>query len=410
MITNQVKKYSTIIKIITTIVFLILIFYVMNSKPKLTKESEVYFKEVKFDTIGGKFAETGWNISKTSENNILIIGDTMSFGHRAKDIYLVKTDLTGDLIYTRTYGDTGNDIGLTLIEIEKGYMLAGATNSYGNGDYDAYVIYIDNDGEKIWDNTYGGTNHDFAYSIIKDNDSFVLAGYSSSFNDSKNSDGYILRINEKGKLLWQKTYGGDKWDIFYSITKAENGYIAVGYTDSSGNGKTDFYVVKIDKNGKEIWSKTYGGIRDDRATTIIKCREGGYLIGGKSTSYIARGFGWDIFLVRINEYGDLIWLRSFPASELEIGNSVIQEQDDGFVVTGIKKCYGICDANAYVIRTDADGNTKWLRIFAGKGDDSVNSICKVNNGYIIAGTTNSYGNGNSDILLMKVSFDGEKVW
>ncbi|HPD18444.1 MAG TPA: hypothetical protein PLF61_02140, partial [Candidatus Goldiibacteriota bacterium] len=102
--------------------------------------------------------------------------------------------------------------------------------------------------------------------------------------------------------------------------------------------------------------------------------------------------------------------KSFPASELEVGNSIIQEQDNGFVVAGIKKCYGICDSNAYVIRTDADGNTKWIRIFAGKRDDVVNSICKVKDGYVIAGTTGSDGNGNGDVLLMKVGFDGEQIW
>lgn len=407
---NKIKKYTTIIKIITTIIFIFLIFYVLNTKPKLTKEAEEYFKEVKFNTCGGQLVETGWNIFNVTKNDFLIIGDTMSLGSGAKDFYLVKTDSRGDLIYTRTFGDAGNDVGISIAKTKNGYFIAGGTDSFGNGDYDVYIVSIDEDGEKLWDKTYGGTNHDFAYSIINDRDNFVIAGYTSSFNDSLNSDGYILKINKEGKLLWQKTFGGDKWDIFYSIVKDKDGYIAAGYTDSFGNGKTDFYVVKTDFNGNELWSKTYGGIREDRATTILKCNDGDFLIGGKSTSYIARGFGWDIFLVKINNKGDIKWIKSFPASELEIGNSIIQEQDNGFVIAGIKKCYGICDSNAYVIRTDADGNTNWLRIFAGKRDDVINSICKVNDGYIIAGTTNSYGNGKGDILLMKVGFDGEKIW
>lgn len=407
---NKIKKYTVVIKTITTIIFIFLIIYVMNTKPKLSKEAEEYFREVKFTTYGGQLAETGWNVFKVEKDNFLIIGDTMSFGSNKKDFYLVKIDSLGDLIWTRTFGDEVNDVGISLAQTKNGYFLVGGTNSFGNGDYDIYVVSIDEDGEKLWDKTYGGTNHDFAYSIINDEGNFVLAGYTSSFNDSLNSDGYIIKINKEGKLLWQQTFGGDKWDIFYSIIKDNNGYIAVGYTDSFGNGKTDFYAVKVDLSGNVIWSKTYGGNRDDRATTIINCHDGGFLIGGKSTSYIARGFGWDIFLVRTNNNGDIKWTKSFPASELEIGNSIIQEQDNGFVIVGIKKCYGICDSNAYVIRIDADGNTKWMRILAAKRDDFVNSICKVNDGYVIAGTTNSYGNGNGDILLMKVGFDGEKMW
>ncbi|MBP7792832.1 MAG: hypothetical protein KA120_07205 [Candidatus Goldbacteria bacterium] len=410
MADDQIKKYSTIIKIITTIVFVFIILYVMNTKPELKKENEEYFRETKFNTCGGQLTETGWNLIKSGNNNLLIIGDTMSFGSGSKDFYLIKMDLQGDLISTRTFGDAGNDVGISLVKTKNVYMLAGGSNSFGNGDYDVYVIAVNEDGEQLWDKTYGGVNYDFAYSIINDNENFVLAGYTSSFNDSLNSDGYILKINNRGKLLWQKTYGGNKWDIFYSIVKDDDGYVAVGYTDSFGNGKTDFYAVKTDFYGNAIWSKTYGGIREDRATTIIKCNDGGFLIGGKSTSYIARGFGWDIFLVRIDDKGDTKWIKSFPASELEVGNSIIQEQDNGFVVAGIKKCYGICDSNAYVIRTDADGNTKWIRIFAGKRDDVVNSICKVKDGYVIAGTTGSDGNGNGDVLLMKVGFDGEKIW
>jgi hypothetical protein len=407
---NTIKKYSTIIKIITTIIFVFLIYKVLYNKPSLNKEAQEYFRESKFITCGGNLNETGWNIIGAENNDFLIIGDTMSFGHGGKDFYLIRIDKTGDLIYSRNYGDAGNDTGISVINTKTGYLLIGGTNSFGNGDNDVYVVSVDKNGEKLWDKTYGGTNHDFAYSIIKDGDTYILAGYSSSFNSLLNSDGYIIKIDEKGGLIWEMVYGGDKWDIFYSIVKDNNGYIAAGYTDSFGAGKTDVYIVKVDFNGNSKWSKTYGGIREDRATTIIKCNDGGYLIGGKSSSYIARGFGWDIFLVRIDNNGNTKWMKSFPASELEIGNSIIQEDDNGFVIAGIKKCYGICDSNVYVIRTDADGNTKWIRIFADKKDDIANSIIKVSDGYIIAGTTNSSGNGYNDILLMKVGFDGEKVW
>jgi hypothetical protein len=409
MTNQQIKKYSTIIKIITTIIFVFLIFITLYKKPQLNKESEKYFRETRFNTYGGNLIENGWNVLKTN-NEFLIIGETMSFGKGSKDFYLIKTDISGDLIYTRTYGDAGNDSGISIIKMKNGYLLAGGTNSFGNGDYDVYVVAIDREGEQLWDKTYGGTNHDFAYKIINDNNNFILAGYSSSFNNSLNSDGYILKINDKGKLIWEKIFGGEKWDIFYSIVQNNNGYIAAGYTDSFGYGKTDFYVVNVDSNGNCIWAKTYGGMRDDRATTIIKCKDNGFLIGGKSASYIARGFGWDILLVRIDNTGNTLWTRVFPASELEVGDSIIQEDDNGFVIAGIKKCYGVCDSNVYVIRTDAEGNTKWIRIFAGLKDDIANSICKVSDGYIIAGNTNSYGNGNGDVLLMKVGFDGEKVW
>ncbi|MCX8092776.1 MAG: hypothetical protein N3E50_01255 [Candidatus Goldbacteria bacterium] len=410
MINNQVRKYSTIIKIITTVIFIFLIYLTLNKKPNLNKEAEQYFRETGFITCGGNLIETGWNLSKSDANDFFIIGDTMSFGNGGKDFYLIKIDSNGELIYTRTFGDYGNDIGISITKSRNGYLLAGATNSYGNGDNDVYIIAIDENGEKLWDKTYGGKNHDFAYSIIPDKDTFVLAGYSSSFNNLLNSDGYILKVKENGKTIWEKVYGGDRWDIFYSIIKDGDSYIAAGYTDSFGAGKTDMYVVKIDLNGNTKWSKTYGGMREDRATTIIKCNNGGYLIGGKSSSYIARGFGWDILIIRIDDNGNTKWLKSFPASELEIGNSIIQEQDNGFVIAGIKKCYGICDSNVYIIRTDADGNTKWIRIFANKRDDIANSIVKVNDGYIISGTTNSSGNGAGDILLMKIGFDGEKVW
>jgi len=413
MIDKDVKNATAMIKVAALAFFAVIIFLTLIQKPKLSKEMQAYFRETVFKTYGGPAAETGWNVINTG-NGFLVSADTASQGAGNKDVYLIKTDEKGGLEWTRTFGDKGADAGIGLCRSnDGGFITAGGTNSYGSGETDVYVVKTDKDGELIWDKTYGGNNYDYAYSICSAHGSgYVITGYSSSYTKDPESDVYLLKIDDKGRELWHKTFGGIDWDVGYSVAALnDGGYAIAGYTNSFGAGKTDMYVIRTDAKGDCVWAKTYGGAREDRAYSVIQAKDNNLVITGKSGSYAARGFGWDIVLMKIDQNGNSLWSRVFPAADVDAGNCTIETPDNGFVIAGTKKCYGICDANVYVIKTDSEGNTGWVRIFAGISDDSASAVCLSNKGdYIICGTTLSYGYGRGDVLLMSVNNKGEKNW
>ena len=408
---SKIKKYTGLIKSLALVVFAILIFLAIYKKPEMPEEVRKNFREVEFHTIGGPNADSGWSVVQVKDGGYLIAADTASYGAGSSDAYLIKTNKDGELDWTRTFGGQAKDTAISAVQAKDGgYILTGGTMSSGYGETDVLVVKTDKDGETIWEKTYGGANHDQAYSIKSTAGGYVIVGYSSSFSEL-NSDVYLLKIDENGKEIFEKTFGGYSWDIGYDIAETKDkGFIITGYTDSTAEGKTDIYLIKTDSKGNSMWAKMYGGKREDRGYSVIQTKDNGYLIAGKTTSYISKGFGWDIIVIKTDSLGNSLWSRFLPASETEVGSSIIEETD-GYLIAGTKKCYGICDSNVYITKLDLKGDTLWYRIFAGKSDDTANSIIKdVSGGYLITGSTLSYGYGRGDILFMKISEKGEQIW
>ncbi len=408
---KKLKEQVTFVKLLIFVVFAVAIYFAITSKPKLSPELQANMSEVVFKSFGGDQADWAWTLLE--DNGYVALGDTASFGAGLTDVYLLKTDYDGGLVWTRTFGGAGKDNGISVIKGHKGgYVIAGGTGTQTAGEFDAYIIRTDSDGEKVWEKTYGGENYEFAYSVAKTRDgNYVAAGYSSSFNTEKNSDIYLFKFNEKGDKLWDRVYGGPGWDTAYSIIETgDGGLIYTGYLDNKANGETDIYLMKTDADGNCRWARAFGGVRKDVGTSVIQTKDGGYLITGKSTSYISRGLGWDILAIKTDAKGNSLWSAVLPAAESDVGYNAVEEKD-GFVIAGTKRCYGICDANVYMAKIDLNGNTGTYKIFAGSKDDNCSSVIKDSKGdYVFAGTTSSAGNLRGDVFLMKVDSKGIKTW
>ncbi len=411
MIEKTIKQYSALIKIAALIAFGTAIFFAIYEEPQLPEKVKENFKEVQLKTFGGPEAESGWNVKKASGDGYILAASTASFSSGPKDAYLIKTDDLGNLEWTRTYGEGGAEDCLDVIWAHKsGYLLVGSTTSFGYGESDVYVVKTGAAGMLEWDATYGGDDHDAAYSVLKTNDGgYVIAGYSSSFSEM-NSDAYVIKIDGEGGPVWDKTFGRYGWDVFYSVENAPGGgYIAAGYTGSKGAGKTDIYVIRMDSSGNSLWARTYGGKRHDRGICIKKAGDNGYIIAAKTMSYASRGFGWDTMLMRIDAEGNSVWSKTFPATGLEAGNCVAAA-GEYIYYTAIKKCYGICKSDILAVKADLNGNILWEKVFTGGNNDISRSCLFDSGGVLITGNTLSYGNGRGDVFLTKISQKGEQIW
>ena len=409
---HEIKKNSRFIKLMAFVVFAFIAYFAINTKPKLPEELSRHMRQFPFKTYGGYNADTGWSVIEAGRSGFVIAGETASYGAGSTDAYLIKTDKNGDVEWTRTFGGDKNDAFISVIKDGKNLIAAGGTASESAGETDMYVVKTDENGDVIWEKKFGGRNYDYGYSVIKTSDNNILcAGYTSSFNKMNNSDAYLVKISPEGGLVWENTYSTPGWDVFYSVVETpDSGFAAVGYTTDTDNKKMDLFFVRTDSKGRTLWKKKYGGNRDDEGVTVINTKDKGFLIAGKSSSYTARGFGWDIILIKTDAKGTQKWMKVFPAADVDAGTHVVETRD-GYIVAGTKKCYGICDANIYLFSVDKKGSLIDYRIFAGKSEEKLNGMALCSDGGVaLTGYTLSYGYGRGDIFLTKISNKFEKIW
>jgi len=311
--------------------------------------------------------------------------------------FLEKPKINEDIIqhvpntqWEKTFGGSGDDYANSIQKTDDGYIIAGKTDSFGP-NYDVYVIKTDLEGNKIWEKTFGGDDWDSAQSVIQTDDGYVLAGYSFSFTNGE-PDMYIVKVDLEGNKIWEAIFGMEDDDYANSIQKTDDGYIIAG---SSFRPRFDIYLIKTDLDGKWQWEKTLGGSNDDYANSIQKT-DNGYIIAGYTSSF---GNGWQAYLVKVDLEGNKIWEKTFGGSKGDVANSV-QTLNNGYILAGETRSFGI-NNNMYILRTDLDGNEKWEKTFGGNGGGGAYSVIQTDNGYIIAGYTSSLS--DDDVYIIKLS-------
>jgi hypothetical protein len=219
--------------------------------------------------------------------------------------------------WSQTYGGSGDDYARSVVQTsDGGYALAGFTDSSGAGGFDFYLVKTDSAGNMNWSQTYGGIGDDEAYSLIQTSDGgYALAGYTGSFGAGF-YDFYLVKTDSAGNTQWSKTYGGPGDDEAYSLIQtSDGGYALAGWTDSSGGGGYRFYLVKTDSSGNMLWNKTYGAAGENEAYSVIQTSDGGYALAGYTDSSGAGGF--DFYLVKTDSAGSSSSSGTFNWSSIE---------------------------------------------------------------------------------------------
>jgi len=361
-------------------------------------------------TYGGSEVEEGYSVQQTSDGGYIIAGGTYSFGNPGGDVYLIKTDASGDTIWTRTYGGSRWEVGESVQETsDEGYIIAGQRGNIADTLIDVYLIKTDVSGDTIWTRTYGGSNKDGGRSVQETSDGgYIIAGWTYSFVTG-NVDVYLIKTDASGDTIWTRTYGGSDGDVGESVQEtSDGGYIIAGWTSSFGAGWIDVYLIKTDASGDTIWTRTYGGSKVDVGNSVQQTSDGGYIITGETRSF-ADGL-CDVYLIKTDASGDTIWTRTYGGSDADVGYSVQQISDGGYIIAGWTSSFGAGYAAVYLIKTDASGDSIWTRTYGGSEVDEGYSVQETSDGgYIIAGQTWSFGAGRSDVYLIKTDADGNSA-
>ncbi|MFC2164380.1 DJ-1/PfpI family protein [Acidobacteriota bacterium] len=318
-----------------------------------------------------------------------------------------------DIAWMRTFGSSGAEGGRSLCQTKDGGLLiTGYTFAHGDGDADILVIKTDREGFPIWSKTFGGSGTEYGYGCAALSDGYIITGYTTSFGEGSR-DVYVLKLDSQGNELWSKTIGGPSWDVGMAVCPSSDNHVYVcGYTHSYGAGEEDVYVIKLTLNGNVVWCRTYGGERFEIGHSIVPSHDGGCLIGATTGTY-GQGNA-DIYQIRVDSEGNVIWSKSFGNKGrrgygFDWGKSMAAMNDGGSVLAGYSDCNDIMDIS--VFKADDEGNVLWTKAFGNKPFyDYGNAVSVSDDGSIhIAGTTKSLDD-NNDVYLAKLSSEGDMLW
>jgi hypothetical protein len=378
--------------------------FLLTQEPSFISGENVWAK-----TYGGEEAEGGRAVCCCPDGGCFITGYTFSHGTGDADLLIIKTDDQGEMEWSRTYGGAGAEYGNACLCLPDGYLVAGYTSSLGSGGKDVYVIKLDKKGKEIWSKTFGGPSWDVGTALCESGDgNFFVCGYTHSFGKGE-EDVYLIKIDKNGNKLWSKTFGGERLDMANSLSLTEDGGLLIGATSGSFSNNTDFCLIRTDNQGNEIWSKPYAsegsrGHAFDWCNAMVGTRDGGALLTGYSDSQDVM----DIHVVKTDAEGNEVWTKTFGNKPFyDFGNAVFELADGSCFVVGTTKSIVdrrvIYNNDVYVAKLDPDGSVLWEKSYGGTGSDWASSIALAENGdVVIAGYTNSSGNGFFDLLLLKI--------
>ena len=236
--------------------------------------------------IGTEYDEHGGQIIQTEDSGYLVVGNRINEQREDSDVWLIKTNSQGDSTWTKTYGGLGDDIGSDIIQIENnGYILVGSTKSYEEEDYDILIVKIDDSGNEEWVQSYGIGSNDFGQAILESrNGGYMIQFLVEGYGNGNTSVG-LLRIDLSGNLIWSKAFGGTintKSRMFSTINSNE--YISVCSQINYSTNSSNAWLIKINDNGEIIWEKTFGKYGEDAGFSVAPTFDSGFIITGKSNS------------------------------------------------------------------------------------------------------------------------------
>ncbi len=362
--------------------------------------------------------------------------------------------------WDKTIGGSSNEQAYSIIQTsDGGFAVAGHSQSTISGDKseanrglsDYWIVKLNNTGQKVWDKTFGGSNNDYCVSIISTSDGgFVVAGSSfSTISGDKSEankaqvDYWVLKLDNTGQKIWDKTFGGGlngNWGNSIIATN-DGGFIVSGYSNCDNTfdksepskGGNDFWILKLNSTGQKVWDKTIGGSSADTPASIIATSDGGFVVAGTSSSNISgdkseisRGLE-DYWMVKINSTGQKVWDKTIGGDGIDIALSITGTSDGGFVIAGRSNSLLGGDKSEtrqgsddyWIVKLNSTGQKVWDKTIGGSLAEQANSIITTSDGgFVVTGTSSSnisgdkseLNKGGQDYWIVKLNSTGQKVW
>jgi hypothetical protein len=260
--------------------------------------------------------------------------------------------------------------------------------------------------ELIWERTFGGTGDDRAFCVARSGDGgFLVVGSSASF-DSGNTYAWIVRANQDGNMLWNRIYENREGSEFRSAIRTDDGFLLVGNTFSS-SGDENGWIVKIDDHGNVLWDLTLGSEKIGKLFSATAISDGFILVG---LTYSLGRNDSNAWVVKIDASGDLLWNKTYGGNGDNAFRSVVATGGGEYVCAGYTNSIGNGDYKVWLVKIDENGSLLWSDTYGGSGSDLGYSLIMAKGGYEIAGETHSFGNGDGKAFVVKTDLNGKLVW
>jgi hypothetical protein len=360
-------------------------------------------------TFGGIQNDVCNQVKPTWDGGYILIGTTNSFGTGYTSFYAVKTDSLCKHQWSNTYGGSQIQDGFSVTPtLDKGFAFLGFTDSYGAGGYDVYLVKTDSLGKLLWEKTYGGPDWDFGYSIAQTLDSgYIICGLTYSYG-AGNGDVYVVRTDKKGDTIWTRTIGGTGYDIGNSVYVQEDSlFVIAGLTTSFGNGDTDSYFIELNSKGMVKTSRTYGITKNDAVYSIRGTMDKGFVMFGYTDSIPGNaGTQQSEMMLKTDSVGKMQWLQIYyNSSSTAIGKDALECPDGNLLSVGT--AFGTVSGPQQMnIQYEYPGGG-WREglFFEGTGYEQGISIAYRNKYNLVFGGTTTYGAGLLDAYLVRFAYD-----
>ncbi|MCJ7580438.1 MAG: hypothetical protein MUP98_07870 [Candidatus Aminicenantes bacterium] len=358
-------------------------------------------------TYGGSEVDYTRSILQTNDGGYIVLGSTKSFD---ANIWILKLNISGDIEWQKKYGEGFSVYTKNAYSIQKtndgGYIIGGSISVTRFG-HQFVIIKLSAEGNIIWQKSYGDEDINYVYSLQQTGDGgYIIAG-NTGINDAEGHDFLILKLFFDGTVEWSKTYGESGDDKPSSILQtSDGGYIVAGYTNVFGAGSSDIWILKLASDGTIEWQKTYGGSEGENAYSLKHTNDGGYIVAGTILSF---GAGQtDFWILKLAADGTIEWQRTYGGIESETAYSIQQTFDGGYIVAGETQSFGAVNKDIWILKLSILGDLEWQKTYGGRQDEEASSIQQTfDGGYIVAGSTDTYGAGSEDLLILKLFPNGD---
>ena len=341
----------------------------------------------------------------TSGGGYIAAGYTADSSANDTDAYVVRFNTTGDTIWTYTYNGplSKKDLFYKIIKTsDGGFITCGYTNSETGTSDDILYVKLNSSGKKLWSKTFGGSGKEHGQDIIETSNGFTIAGYSTT-PPAQYFDALVIHTSLNGNVLWSKVIGDSNYDDANAIKKLTDGGYILGGQSTNGNKGLDQYLIRLNSSGDTLWTKRFGTLGNDNIESLVLLSDG-YVVAGNTSTPLT---GDDGYLVKTDLNGTLIWSKTFGGSDQDDIHRVEKTTDGGFILSGTTSSYGPLNPNMWLVKTNSSGDSTWARTFGGDNHDhGYSAIQTSDGGYIIAGHTGSFGFNNEDGYVVKIGSDG----
>jgi len=352
-------------------------------------------------TYGGIMHDLGLSVKEIPDEGYITVGGAYNFIPGEK-VYIFRTDVYGDTLWTRYFTGTGNSV---VVDSDGGFVVCGSL--YTTSD-DMLLLKLTGSGDSVWRRTFGGSLTEFGYSLQKTVDGgFIACGSTGSFG-AQYQNIFLVKTDASGNPEWQKTYSGLTISEGYFVRQLpDENYLICGVTSYiTGNDAPggNSFLLKVSPTGDSIWMKTYPG---DGAPSFAITQDNGFMLC--SNDWKPSPDVWDILLTRTDSAGDLIWTKTIPLSTpYNYTHWIEKTGPNTFILCGSAGTYSpVHEEDALMVNLNADGDTLWTRRFGGNQPDRFYSVQQTqDDGYILSGYTESQGNGEEDLYLVKTTSAG----